>query len=419
MKHLLFINSSKKLESSFERFFPDSFAYTLYLPIYKHLKNNLRYNHVFKSRYILNSIINQYGYHNYKIKVFDTKYKNIKYKKVFIKSIEILGKTLYKKTDIDNLKLRDFYIPNMDIDIISDNINSIHSPYVIETFVTFLLSECVTNNEIHHFPIYYGSFSYMEKNKKNNYESYNKLVMEKMIDDFTHICYEKTELSQLKKKEDEYYKSKDKDSDEFIYKTNNYFIGYIFQILYSINFMWKKYNITHNDLHLNNIMFKHTDLKNIEYKLNNKKYLIPTNNKMIKIIDFGRACAKYKHIELHNSIFNKDGDCYNQYYLSDNNDIHLKSVKPRPINDVIMFLHDLYSRFELDDNLKQFCEKYLLDSDNNLVEFDNDSFDKYINISHINWKTKSIDKILKDKIFDKYLQKSKKKFKKKLRRKLN
>jgi hypothetical protein len=420
MKHLLFINKNcDKLFESFEKYYPYTFSYTTYLPIFKYIKNNLKYNHVLKSRFILNNIVEKYNSHNFKVMIYDTKYNKLKYKKVFLKTIEILSDYLYNKLDLSNIKIREFFIPNFELESIHDNIHSIESSYVIEVFVTFLLSECVSNNEIQHFPLYYGSFSHLEKDKKNKYTSYHNLIMEKMLKDFTYMAYDKSELDELSKTEKKYYENSDKD-EEFIYKTDKYLLGYIFQILYSINFMWKKYNITHNDLHVNNIMYKETNLDKIEYIINKKKYIIPTNKKLIKIIDFGRACAYYKNIELNNSIFNKNGDCYNQYYFSDNKDIHLKSIKPRPINDVVMFLNDIYTRFDISNqqDIIYLCEKYLIDKDNNSYNFDNNSFDKYIYISKINWKTQSLDKILQDKIFNSFVKKNNKKKKKKNNREI-
>ena len=404
MKHLLIINKNyDNLIESIETILPYSFAHTTYLPIFKYIKNNFKYNHVLKSRFILNSILEQYNSCNFKIMVYDTRYNKLKYKKAFIKEIEILSNDIYRRNDLVNVKIRDFFIPNYELDYIYDNIQSIESPYVIETFVTFLLSECVINKEILHFPIYYGSFSYLEKDRKNKCNSIHKLVMEKMLDDFTYISYKKEELCEMKTIEKKYYE--EKNDEELKYKTNKYLKGYIFQILYSINFMWKKYNITHNDLHINNIMFINTSLDNIEYILDSKKYIIPTNNKLIKIIDFGRACVKYKNVDLSNSIFNKQGDCYNQYYLSNNTDIHLKSIKPRPINDIIMFLNDIYTRLDLDKHpdIILFCEKYIKDINGNSYEFDNGSFDKYIQIAEIDWKFKSVEKILNDKLFDEFV----------------
>lgn len=408
MSHILFLNNNlDKLFESFEKYFPYSFGYNTYLPIFKHLKNNFKCNHVLKSRFILNNFIQKYNSHNFKVLIYDTKYKKLKYRKIFFKQIEIVSDELYERLTIDNMKIRDFLIPNYEVDILNNKIHTINSPFVIEAFVSFILSECVTNNEIQHFPLYYGSFSHLEKDNKNKYTSYHNLAMEKILNDFTYLAYDKSELKELSKMEKKYYENKDKESGEFIYKTNQYLIGYIFQIIYSINFMWKKYNITHNDLHVNNIMYKETNIENMSYTVNRKKYVVPTDKKLIKIIDFGRACANYKNIALNNSIFNKEGDCYNQYYFSENKDIHLKSIKPRPINDVIMFLNDINTRFDISDkpDIIDFCEKYLTDKDGNAFNFDNDSFDKYIYISSIDWKTHSLDKILQDKIFDRFVKK--------------
>lgn len=431
MKALLYRlkESHQQLCESFEKFHPYSFAHTTYLPIFKLMKNNFKFDHVLKSRYVLYKLVERTNSHNYKVLVKDTKSNQFKYKKVFIKSIDILSDELCERMDVENMKLRDMFLPDLDLDELFDNIHSKRAPYIVEILTTFLLSECVSNDEILHFPLFYGSISFIEKEDDNKYNSYNHFAMERMTGDFTHIAYEKDELKDLKKLEDEFYSKKSRNdksgrdsrarssnssrssgnrssnsSNELIYKTDQYLLGYIFQVIYSINFMWKKYNVTHNDLHINNVMFKHTNKKTIEYRVSGKRYIVPTNKKLIKIIDFGRACLRYRNYDFNNNIFNKNGDCSSQYYFSNNRDIHKKNVKPRPINDVIMFLNDVYTRLNLDDhpNIVRFCERYMVDRDGEFITFDNDSFDKYIDISHINWKVKNIDVMLKDKAFNKF-----------------
>ena len=56
----------------------------------------------------------------------------------------------------------------------------------------------------------------------------------------------------------------------------------------------KLFNMTHNDLHTNNIMYINTDKKHLYYKINNKHYKVPTFGKIFKIIDFGRAIYTFR-----------------------------------------------------------------------------------------------------------------------------
>ena len=69
----------------------------------------------------------------------------------------------------------------------------------------------------------------------------------------------------------------------------------MFQISFALTYLQKHFEFTHNDLHINNIMYSNTETKYLYYKLNNIYYSIPTYGKIFKIIDFGRAIFKYKN----------------------------------------------------------------------------------------------------------------------------
>ena len=87
----------------------------------------------------------------------------------------------------------------------------------------------------------------------------------------------------------------------------------ILQILMILVTYQKLFNLTHNDLHTNNIMYVDTDRRYLYYKLNNKHYKIKTYGKIFKIIDFGRAIYKYKNNLICSDSFHKEGDAATQY----------------------------------------------------------------------------------------------------------
>jgi len=97
----------------------------------------------------------------------------------------------------------------------------------------------------------------------------------------------------------------------------------ILQILMILVTYQKLFNLTHNDLHTNNIMYVDTDRRYLYYKLNNKHYKIKTYGKIFKIIDFGRAIYKYKNNLICSDSFHKEGDAATQYncepYYNDKN----------------------------------------------------------------------------------------------------
>ena len=60
----------------------------------------------------------------------------------------------------------------------------------------------------------------------------------------------------------------------------------------------KEFKFTHNDLHINNIMYTKTDGSFLYYKFNNVYFKVPTYGYVFKIIDFGRAIFTYQNYYL-------------------------------------------------------------------------------------------------------------------------
>ena len=87
----------------------------------------------------------------------------------------------------------------------------------------------------------------------------------------------------------------------------------VIQILMMLITYQKLFNLTHNDLHTNNIMFVETERRYLYYKLDGKHYKVKTYGKIFKIIDFGRAIYKYKNKLICSDSFHKEGDAATQY----------------------------------------------------------------------------------------------------------
>jgi len=99
----------------------------------------------------------------------------------------------------------------------------------------------------------------------------------------------------------------------------------LFQIIIMLAIYQKVFNLTHNDLHTNNIMFQHTEKQYLYYRYNQKYYKVPTFGKIFKIIDFGRAIYKYKGHTICSDSYHKKGDAATQY----NCEPYFNSKKPR------------------------------------------------------------------------------------------
>ena len=87
----------------------------------------------------------------------------------------------------------------------------------------------------------------------------------------------------------------------------------IFQISFALTYLQKHYEFTHNDLHINNVMFKKTESKYLYYKYNNIYFRVPTYGYIFKIIDFGRAIFKYRDKVYMNDVFSDYGEAGGQY----------------------------------------------------------------------------------------------------------
>jgi serine/threonine protein kinase len=91
--------------------------------------------------------------------------------------------------------------------------------------------------------------------------------------------------------------------------------SYLFQIIMSLLIYQKAFNLTHNDLHTNNIMYTKTDKQFLYYKYAGKSYKVPTYGRILKIIDFGRGIYKYQGKTFCSDSFAPDGDASTQYNM--------------------------------------------------------------------------------------------------------
>ena len=235
------------------------------------------------------------------------------------------------------------------------NINNFSN---IELFCTYLTSKLVEENITPHFPYFYGfsqtylkkhttnitdeydadiinsikddpdntiKFKIIKKNKKIYLETYNTPILliatEELDGDFLNFCDEKAE------------------NQEHIDETE--WLAYIFQIIAALTVIQKYFNMCHNDLHFSNIMFSYTKEPYLYYTYKNKYYKIPTYNKILKIIDWGRASYSFNNYEGKNNVYKAIGPTFGQYIY---NRINLNNYTPIPFNtsiDISLFMSNL------------------------------------------------------------------------------
>jgi hypothetical protein len=90
-------------------------------------------------------------------------------------------------------------------------------------------------------------------------------------------------------------------------------VSCVFQVSFALAYLQRRYEFTHNDLHINNIMYQETTTKYIYYKSNNQYFRVPTYGKIFKIIDFGRAIFTFKNKTYRNDVFSRNSEAGGQY----------------------------------------------------------------------------------------------------------
>ena len=120
----------------------------------------------------------------------------------------------------------------------------------------------------------------------------------------------------------------------------------IFQIIMSLVIYRKMFDLTHNDLHTNNVMYKKTDKTYLYYRYKGDFYKVPTHGRIYKIIDFGRAIYRYKGKRICSDSFHPKGDAATQYncepYLNENK----PRLEPNPSFDLCRLGCSLYDFFD-------------------------------------------------------------------------
>ena len=133
-------------------------------------------------------------------------------------------------------------------------------------------------------------------------------------------------------------------------------------------------------------MYKKTDRDYLYYKTrNNHYYRVPTNGRIIKIIDWGRSTLRFDNYNINNNVFEKEGVCFSQYIY----DIFKKNKKdpihPNPSMDLSLLASDLLNEEESTNiplnksHTKNLLREFLKTKNNNYIDlFDDDSFNTYI-----------------------------------------
>ena len=183
----------------------------------------------------------------------------------------------------------------------------------------------------------------------------------------------------------------------------NELLSIFFQICFGLAVAQKQFCFVHNDLHASNIMFKHTEEKFIYYRINNKYFKIPTYNKVVKIIDFGRATFYFRNRFYVSDVFAKNGDAEDQvsYPFKRNS----KNIPNRSfdLSLLAVTIVEFFTEEFLENNkdIQKLLKRWTTDKNNNLIT-EEDSFDLYINIARLMENAIPYNQ-LNDIVFDKFI----------------
>lgn len=388
--------------------------------------------------------------------IYDQSQNNISNKEIFCKSIPLLDPIHFILNNYTTYYKRCPLLPSNYLANTQNKINNLDNMAYIDVFCSYLFSELTIKNKLPCFPIYYGSVNGV---KDINYDVTDDIDNFDMNDEF-HKTLDKSFI--LKKvnatnfKEDYSNNSRKTnssiesiprsdisdsvlsessgDSSLYSYDSSDIIIAELkscpticlfiekldgtldeiieeslcldeikscyFQVAFSLAYLQKFYEFTHNDLHVSNIMYSKTDKKYIYYKYNNIYFKVPTYGKIFKIIDFGRSIISFKKKIFMNDAFSKYGEADGQYKYSSSIPFmkYSKGNDPSYFFDLcrlsITILDEVRDNYEDEidekydekivkkyDDLMEFLKYTTTDMNNKRLDKQDDDFSLYINIS--------------------------------------
>lgn len=362
---------------------------------------------------ILN-IVKERSYNSNLIVNCDTFTKNdnlYEEKELFCKSIPLVDPIHYILNNYNTYYHRSTFLPSNYSYNLQSKINNMDNMAYIDVFCSFLFSELTQKDILPNFPIYYGSINGKRDIKYDITEEFYEFeehpeFIKMNQKTFEIDCYSndsdsdsESDNSRTKSRTNSSVSSESSNGDIYIAKLKDcpsilLFMEKLegtlediiqddlcidelkscfFQIAFSLAYLQKYYAFTHNDLHINNIMYSVTDKIFIYYKFNNIYYKVPTFGKIFKIIDFGRSIITYKKKLFLNDAFSKFGEAEGQYQYSSSIPFMpvKKGTEPSPYFDLcrlaITMLDEI--RYNYDDEIDETDDEDLEERYDDLLEF--------------------------------------------------
>jgi hypothetical protein len=189
----------------------------------------------------------------------------------------------------------------------------------------------------------------------------------------------------------------------------------VIQILFSLITYQDVFDLTHNDLHTNNIVYINTEKKFLYYKYKNAHYKIPTFGKIYKIIDFGRAIYKFKGNAICSDSYACDGDANSQYNCEPYMNCDKPRLDPNYSFDLCRLGCSLFDNFidDIDDikklksPIKKLMVSWVFDDNNKNILYKNNGEERYPDFKLYKMIARTVhnhtpQKVLRNNVFDKY-----------------
>ena len=193
----------------------------------------------------------------------------------------------------------------------------------------------------------------------------------------------------------------------------------LFQIAMTLLVYQKLFNLTHNDLHTNNIMYVNTDIEYLYYKYKNVNYRVPTFGKIFKIIDFGRAIYTFQNNVHCSDSFAFEGDANTQYNFPPYYNDKKPRIEPNYAFDLCRLGCSIYD-FIIDsdsvsskkkfDNFQKYIYHLCSDDKGKNILYKKDGDDRYPNFKLYKMIARTVhhctpEKEISHKFFKEYIQK--------------
>jgi hypothetical protein len=191
----------------------------------------------------------------------------------------------------------------------------------------------------------------------------------------------------------------------------------LFQIVMILVIYQASFNMTHNDLHTNNVMYMKTNEKYVYYYYGGKYYKVPTFGRIYKIIDFGRAIFSFGGNVYCSDSFAPKGDAHTQYNCEPFYNPEKKRIEPNPSFDLCRLGVSIYD-FIIDDDdeenpkkmdaFQQTIFRWCHDDNGKNVLYKSDGSERYPNFSLYKMLSRTVHKhvpkteIRKNRVFSQY-----------------